>query len=277
MQTTELLKKLLLLSSVCAYLQTSLGQELPPGVPRCIYEDGTIHVKPMFTTQAYQREALRLVIQEANQVAKELKLPEKQPITEQDLTKQFIGPFEDAYVEKRIGNITTSNYTYGVEHGFKFSDLVIANYDQACSKLKDRTRQPISQLDTNGAYQLATQWLSTLNMDVKTLNRECMVKVAVDEFWNGLKPGEKPRKRMFVPIYNVSWLSPKNQAEHFGDVVHVQLYAPTKTPLQITVYDPKYILRKPLVFTNLASLFPGNFPVLTNHFPEPIDVKFGPR
>jgi hypothetical protein len=53
-------------------------------------------------------------------------------------------------------------------------------------------------------------------------------------------------------------------------VAYVTLFAPTKTLLQLKVYDPKYILRKPLAFTNLAALFPDtNAPtvVMTNWAP----------
>lgn len=40
-----------------------------------------------FTTQAYQREALRLVLAEANVIAKQLNLSERLPIKEEDLAE----------------------------------------------------------------------------------------------------------------------------------------------------------------------------------------------
>jgi hypothetical protein len=46
----------------------------------------------MFTTEAYKREALQLVLQEANQVAQQLRLPEEMPITESNLAGAFIAP-----------------------------------------------------------------------------------------------------------------------------------------------------------------------------------------
>jgi hypothetical protein len=39
-----------------------------------------------------------------------------------------------------------------------------------------------------------------------------------------------------------------------NDVASMMLFTPTKTLLQLCVRDPKYILRKSLVFTNLDSL-----------------------
>ncbi len=238
--------------------------ELPAGVPRTIWPDGTTTVDPMFTTQAYQKKAFRLVLQEANQVAKEMKLPEKLPITESNVVHTFISAFGFAYTYKAIGNVTTSNYWYGVEHGNKFSGLTIVDLDRHCFKYQEQYQWPVSRIDTNGAYQLATQWLAAMRMDVKALNRDCKVKITIDAFWNGLKPGEELQKNTFVPIYNISWLSSNNQAENYGDVAYVQLFAPTKTLLQFAINNPKYILRKPVVFRNLATLFPGRALIKTN-------------
>jgi len=60
-------------------------------------------------------------------------------------------------------------------------------------------------------------------------------------------------------------------------VADVELFLPTKKLLQLDVDDPKYILRKPLVFTNLASLFPGTGRVtgFTN-FPPSAPLHGGP-
>jgi hypothetical protein len=241
------------------------GRELPPGVPRIVDTSGkVIYIKSSFTTKAFQKEALKLVIQEANQVAQELNLQENAPITESNIVESFVGPFGFTYAYKKIGNVTTSNYSYGIEQNNKFSDLTIANWDEHCIKYRKEYQWPASRIDTNGAYQLATQWLAAVHMDVKTMNRECRVRIEISTFWNGLKPGEKFTKKTFVPIYDVFWISPENQVEGYGSVASVGVFAPTKTLLSLTVYDPKYILRKPIVFTNLASLFPGKAVIRTN-------------
>lgn len=109
------------------------AQELPPGVPRTVDTNGrVVFIDGMFTTQAYQAEALRLVIQEANKVATEMKLPETLPITEASLTHAYIGPFGFNYEMKGLGNVTTSNYWYNIRRDYRFSDLTIANIDDHC-------------------------------------------------------------------------------------------------------------------------------------------------
>jgi hypothetical protein len=224
-----------------------------------------------FTTPEYQREALKLVIQEANQAAIALKLPEQLPITRSNLIEFHISPFGFAYGFNMIGNVTTKNYIYGVACGNKLNDVGVASYDDTCFKLREHLL-PIKQMDTNAAFCIATNWLNTLSMDVARLNHDCKAHVALSPFWNNLAHlGETPKKR-FVPIYYVWWTYPGNDQEGQGGPASVELYAPTKTLLQLSVLDPKYILRKPVKFTNLAALFPGVATIHTNYQVKPITI-----
>ena len=101
-------------------------------------------------------------------------------------------------------------------------------------------------------------------MDVAGLNRDCLVKVEVNQFWNANSFGPNQNKSQFVPIYDVSWLSHEDR-DNGGDTAFVEFYAPSKTLLHLVVRDPKYILRKPIEFTNMAALFPGSAPIHTNY------------
>jgi hypothetical protein len=242
------------------------GRKLPPGVPRSVDTNGNVvYVNHHFTTSAYQKEALKLVIQEANQIAWQLKLPEEMPITESNLVEYHISPFGFAYAYRMIGNITTKKFIYSVASDDKLNNCCVANYDQQCIALQQQGTLPIGDLDTNLAYQLTTQWLQSAHVDVRKLNNDCKVKINISEFWNGLPTGAQFSKTNFVPIYDISWLSPQNEIKHYGDVAFVELYSPTKKLLQLSIEDSKYILRPPLQFTNLASLFPGVAPVHTNY------------
>jgi hypothetical protein len=234
------------------------GTGLPPGVPRMVDAQGNvISINHRFTTPQYRQAAVRLLLQEANRVAGEMQLAnETLPITEANVQGLTVTPFGFSYIHKSIGVVCTSNYVYLVSKGDKFSGLVVADYDQTCLQL-EKTSLPLAQMDTNAAYQLATQWLETASMDVNGLNRECKAHMALSTYWNGLtRLGQVPAKN-FVPMYYVWWTSPKNDADGFGGVADVELFLPTKKLIQMNVDDPKYILREPLVFTNLNSLFPG--------------------
>lgn len=215
----------------------ALGDDLPPGVPNPIGPDGKYTPGLMFTTKAYHAEAFRLVVQEANRVATELRLPEKLPITEADLVERFINAFGYAHVRKAIGNVKTSNYTYYVSQGNKFSYLEGTHQAEDCRRYQQSYTWPLSRMDTNEAYQLASQWLAALSMDVESLNRHCQVHVQPCIADNDGQSGH------FIPLYWVYWT--KRPAEG-GSVASVQLFAPTKTLLQLRVEDPVYILRDPL-------------------------------
>lgn len=232
------------------------GRLLPSGVPRAVDTNGRVVYVPLkFTSRAYHKEAAKLVTQEANQVALELHLPEELPITESN-SEPYISPFGFAYVHRMIGTVTTTNYIYYISLEDKFSYLEGTHQLEDCRKYLAGYTWPINQSDTNSAYQLATQWLTSVHMDVAALNHDCRVNVSVDNTYVQAPPGR------FVPIYYISWTPKKGRSPAAADV---RLFTPTKALLQLRVEDPKYILREPLTFTNLADLFPGVAPIHTNY------------
>ncbi len=210
----------------------------------------------MFTTQAYRKEALRLVIREANNVALALNLPEDLPIKETNLVETFIGTPQLARLG--IGNIRTSNYIYYMSVGDKFSSLVRTDSELTLSQLKAEYLWPVSRLDTNNAYQMATQWLYAVSMDVQALNRDC--KVVIHPWMPEGVSGSN-----FVPLYRVYWVAKSGDAQ--GSVAGVELVEPTRSLQQLYVKKSQYILRKPLVITNLGWLL-AQTNSLTNAAPQ---------
>jgi hypothetical protein len=199
----------------------------------------------VYTTPAYRKEALRLVIAEANRVAQELNLPEKLPIEETNLVAAYIPPPKMAQRLGGVGNVTTSNYVYYVSVAGKFSFLDHTHMEQERLKMRHQSLLPISRMDTNSAYQMATQWLNAVEMNVPALVSNCDVHVEVV-----LPEGENSNH--FVPLYTIYWTS-RQPAAH-GAVATVEYYQPTKTLLKLRVSKPEYILRPPLQITNLDFL-----------------------
>ena len=225
------------------------ANDLPPGVPPPIGPNGKYNRALMFTTKSYQHEALRSVLKEANMVAAQLKLPEQLPITESNIVKAFISPFGYAHAKKAIGNITTKHYAYYVSQGNKLSYVESPHQEELCNRFQASHTWPISRMETNHAYELATQWLTAASMDVEALNRDCSVTVELDKAY------VHPPTGKFVPVYNVCWLKWGDQA---AGVASVRLFTPSKILLQLRVEDPKYILRPAIMFTNLAELLSTN-------------------
>jgi hypothetical protein len=136
------------------YILPNAAKELPPGVPRGVDTNGDVVTIPMeFTTKLFHDAALDLVLQEANQVARELQLPEELPITRSNIVTGYIDEFGWYYLQKQVGNVTTKNYTYCVSVDDKFSYLEGTHRDEQGWKYSAEYSWPVSQIDTNLAYQ----------------------------------------------------------------------------------------------------------------------------
>lgn len=151
-----------------------------------------------FTTPEYQREAVGLLIGEANRVAAALELSERLPINMDGVKEVFIAPPRMAQIVG-LGNITTANYTYIVAVGQKFSSLVKVDLLTSYQRLANHYRWPISRMDTNAAFMLATNIMQAASMDVQGLRRDCAIRI------DAYRP-EGRRSKHYVPLYWVRWL-----------------------------------------------------------------------
>ena len=123
----------------------------------------------------------------------------------------------------------------------KFSFLTKVDIEKEYGELRKQYLWPVNRMDTNMAYNIATQWLSMVSMDVKALTRDC--NVHIEAYAPEGKNGQH-----FVPIYWVYWVKPEQEGRR--NSASVELFEPTKTILQLRVEDSEYILRKSLQVTN---------------------------
>jgi len=184
--------------------------------------------------EGYREEALRLLMPEATQVASQLRLEEDVPIRKSLLASMYLTPPSLAEPMLGLGNISTTNYTYYVSVGGKFSFLESTqrkNLNTWFQALETRYHWPISSNDTNAAYQLATQWLNAVSIDVSALTRDCRVSI---RSWMPRGPTSKE----FVPLYWVSW------GRDHEPVALVEFLLPEKKILQLRVEKSEYIHRE---------------------------------
>jgi len=246
----------LILSALSAKGMLEPVWKIPEGITNFNIANGQFTGDTLITTRAYQLEALNKVVFEANTVAKELNLPEDLPITKANIIGAFIHPFGFAYLYQKIGNVTTSNYCYCVSIGNKFSYVNEVGWEAECKGYQKDYVWPKEKMDTHAALRLATKWLKAVHMDVKALNRDLPLVVKMDNEVVWAPPGK------FVPVYYVAWQKRLCEYPHMESestnvwvaVASVRLFLPTKTLLELRVEDSKYILRPPIVFTNLAEL-----------------------
>lgn len=200
----------------------------------------------MFTTAAYNGKVLQLLLNEASKVANELRLPEDLPIVKSNLVAVYIPPPRlSQRLGGALGNITTSNYTYYISIGNKFSFLEHTHLSQTIQKLRSQYLWPMSQFDTNEAYAVATQLLASASMDAEAISKECDAHV-------GVFSPDGNNGKYFVPVYWIYWTSKDPRMR--GTVADIEFVEPTKAILKLRVNKSKYILRPPLVITNLDYL-----------------------
>jgi hypothetical protein len=242
----------LVIVAVLGCVSASEDVPLPKGFPDPYGTDATNGPHIFLTTEAFTKEARRLLLEEATKVAAELRLPEELPLTESNIVQSYISPFGLAYTDKAIGNVTSRRYWYMANANWKFSGLTIANLSGVCASYARQYRWQSDRLNTNAAYSMATQWLAAASMDVSGLNRDCVMHAVPAPHWNRFKLDTAFTNATFTPIYYVYWI-PRQSTNGFG-AAEVELFAPEKVLLTLRMEDPKYILRPPLHFTNLDEL-----------------------
>ncbi|PWU15723.1 MAG: hypothetical protein C5B50_14930 [Verrucomicrobia bacterium] len=192
--------------------------------------------------ESFKQEATRLLLQEATRVAVELHLPESLPIVETNLLEAFVAPPHIVLLDGGIGTVTTINYTYCVSKAWKFCYLERYRQQEDRRRWYADSLRPLRELDKRAAYQMATQWLGAVSVNVAALNRDCRLRI------EAFMPVADRKRGKFLPLYWVYWT--KGGMGH-GSVAFVELFAPTRTIVQLRVEDPAYNNRQPL---HLASL-----------------------
>lgn len=193
-----------------------------------------------FTTEAYQRAALRAFLQEVNQVARDLDLPENIPITESNLVEIFIAPPGSGM----LGVISTSNYMYFARGGRKLCGIEQLSWPYLFEREKCNYLLHKTQIDTNRALELSMEIMRKAGVNVVALTRDCDVHIFAATY------GQR-----FVPEYSIGWYKGKKP------VASLRFLQPTATIRSLQVWDPDYVVRGPVEIPNLGELLrQGNPP-----------------
>ena len=192
----------------------------------------------MQPSESYQKEALAMLIREANQIADELNLDESKPIISPNIRDVLIDPPRAALVGGAFGNISTSNYCYSVSIGHKFSFLDHVDWREQYRLAREKYYWRKTLMDTNAAYQFAVSVMSAVPIDVTALNRDCDVIMDV--------AGAKKGGEHFVPLYILFWV-PKSSHDQTEAIATIEFCLPSKTLIHLRVNKSDYVLRAPLI------------------------------
>lgn len=180
----------------------------------------------------YDTTILTLMLQEANDYASRLNLPEKLPITTESLKEHFITRESIADRFGALGSIRTSKFTYGFGKGRHLSYItrLVEEQDKSLYERHKSLAIVDSAVNTNAAVFLATNWLKSAYVNVADLSRSSTITVSPIRILN-----------MTTSKYMVIW------HRNGRTVAEVVLVEPTKQLDVLRVEDPEYILRPPLV------------------------------
>jgi hypothetical protein len=212
---------------------------------------------------AYSNVATAMMLKEANFFAEKLDLNLQRPLSMTNIKAHISSPSayrELGYIDAKgfefhfpEGDERPSTNEHGCVRFIEMGKLAYVNKAKPFSEYKNEDGEfdekffaMPSLIDTNGAYQLATQWLASVQVDVARLETEYK-PLSIQAEW--LQPAKSPAKGK-VPIFSVTWGGPsENQPP-----VSVQILGTTKELIALRVEDTRFSRRLPIVIPNAAEL-----------------------
>ena len=239
-----------------------------------------------FPSLAWRASVMQMMVQEANWAADRLHLPTKHPIQISDVVYDYIPrpwfsvihdtqpPYLPVSVfgtnifnssiprDARLraleigptGQIETTNFGFYFYAGKLRGVMCLSAHEveRYARDLDQLVGQP-SLLDTNGAYQLATQWLAAVDMDMAALNKQKWVVHQLRYL-----PRESINS-VLLPLYYVDFGNkhfPASGNLHAFDepLVSVEVLGTTRELQDLTINDPSFSRRALLLITNTLDL-----------------------
>ncbi|MGI8965025.1 MAG: hypothetical protein ACR2H1_02935 [Limisphaerales bacterium] len=192
-------------------------------------------MEKLFISFAYKYVMLTLMLTEANHALTKLDVPGLNPITLTNIVSYHI-----TAPRMRVGgSLDTTNMMFGFgENKLQFIQLAEPNSDLSIEARHNRWAKQKSLIGTNEAYQLATNWLIKLEVDLKALEKVNPPSVMQQYYY----PNKEAGKKIMLPRYEVRWgTNPSRPA------VWVSIFGPTKSPIHIRQEDGSFIRRPDLV------------------------------
>jgi len=197
-------------------------------------------IKHHHVSLAYKLVVAGMVLTNMNSILERLGLPAK-PIEQKDLVGVFVWPwFPDAPVSQNqdvkpmlpSASFETTNFVFNFREGKLFLIVNKQTNGQQMDRYREWAKMP-SLIGSNEAYQMATNWLARVYVDVPLLNQKYNVSVSQPHVWMTppAKWGEEGSNLTAVPIYYVAW----NKGDY--EAARVGIFGPTKQFTGLTIGD----------------------------------------
>jgi hypothetical protein len=192
---------------------------------------------------AYKFVAMLVMISEANFFCNKTGLSSGHLFTESDLRNgSHVSPPNQRDFG---GSILTDQYFFGFGSGHLANFYKRGFMPQHSSQaIRDRNLELAkfsSLIDTNGAYQLATNWLAALGVDVPLLERKYRRNFIQWKYY----PEGKDGPGIMLPVYNIEWRGfiLRSQPDRETRVVSLTIFGATKELVEYHVLDDSLFLR----------------------------------
>lgn len=191
-------------------------------------------MQKLFVSLAYKYVALTLMMAETNHAISKLDVAGWKPITTADLVSYHISP-------PRLrpgGSLDTIKYMFGFGNEGKLQ-FIHAYQPEHKLSIEERHRlwaKRKSRIGTNEAYQLATNWLTKLDIDVTRLEKSHPCQVSQEFYYES--GAQSPERVVMLPRFEVRW-----GTNWSAPAVWVSIFGPTKEPLQIRQNDISFSKR----------------------------------
>ena len=204
---------------------------------------------------AYQAAALSLMLSQVNTYVERLDLPILRPVEPSHLIERYVTPPKFGMG----GALRTTNYTFtfsmGHLHTVSRGDILHGqDYREELQALSKHS----SLVDSNGAYQLATQWLTAVCVDVPALERACAPRVVQRCYSSNPYPPDMtlPANTLYnwLPIFDIEWRPCGAVNQHTGSVT-VAVLGHTKELLNLDIGTVAFSSEAALAITNLGETY----------------------
>ena len=208
----------------------------------------------LHTTLAYQSAALHLMVGQANFEAQQLHLGEPLPMVAPASTNDWIVAMPPDGV---TGRFSTPNYIYQFQAGKLVS--IIKRPQRRGAEANSAETQP-SLIDTNGAYQIATQGLAGIGVDVPALESKYphTILQAGSRSSSGRVRHSATNSTTARPaLFRVTWgtaSSVPGAPSASSHQVTMEILGSTKQCTGLRILNPDLLNGPPLQVTNAATL-----------------------
>ena len=167
-------------------------------------------MNPFGLNLAYRFVAMAIMLAQINVFCGRLALPVDHPLVESDVRDgSHVGPPAPAGFS---GSVLTDRYFFGFGRGHLANFYKRGFTPSSDAEMKKRNLElakQMSLIDTNGAYQLATNWLTQMCIDLSALESKYRLNITQWRYYSEVQTGGQlrpvAREAVMLPVFQVEW------------------------------------------------------------------------